>query len=231
MKNYLLIGGSYGIGRALAEELARTGKVTIASRTWEGPLPENMAHIRFDSATDDLDLSLLPDTVDGFAYLPGSITLRPFKSCAATDFEDAMKINFHDMVRVLQKILPRLVASGAGSVVLFSTVAATQGMPFHTIVSAAKGAVEGFAIALAAELAPSVRVNVVAPSLTATALSQKFLDTPSKQERAAARHPMQRFGTPEDIASAAAFLMTGASGWVTGQVLRVDGGLSTLKTP
>ena len=230
MKNILLIGGSYGIGRTLAEMLSAHSRVIVASRTWEGVLPPNISYVKFDASTDKLDPAVLPERLDGFAYLPGSINLKPFRSLQEKDFEDALRLNFTNMVAILQTVLPRLAASDAASVVLFSSVAVAQGMPFHTAVAAAKGAVEGFALALAAEVAPKIRVNVIAPSLTDSPLAQKFLDSDAKRERSATRHPMQRFGQTRDVADAAAFLLGDRSLWMTGQVLRPDGGLSTLRT-
>lgn len=132
------------------------------------------------------------------------------------------------MIKVLQSILPNLVASEQASVILFSSVAVTTGMPFHTSVSAAKGAIEGFAKALAAEYAPKLRVNVIAPSLTDTPLAEKFLSNDVKKEKAAERHPLKKFGTANEIAEMAAFLLSDKSGWITGQVFHVDGGMSTL---
>ena len=132
------------------------------------------------------------------------------------------------MVEIVQTILPQLTASNQSSIVLFSTVAASMGMPFHTSVAAAKAAVEGFAKALAAEYAPKIRVNVIAPSLTNTPLADKFLNNETKQEKSAERHPLKRFGQPEDLAQMASFLLSDQSSWMTGQILHVDGGMSTL---
>ena len=132
------------------------------------------------------------------------------------------------MVKVIQSVLPQLTASNQSSIVLFSSVAASMGMPFHTSVAAAKGAIEGFAKALAAEYAPKIRVNVIAPSLTNTPLADKFLNNESKQEKSAERHPLKRFGQPEDLAHMAAFLLSENASWMSGQILHVDGGMSTL---
>jgi NAD(P)-dependent dehydrogenase (short-subunit alcohol dehydrogenase family) len=139
-----------------------------------------------------------------------------------------MQINFFSLIKVIQTVLPILTASEQASIVLFSSVAATMGMPFHTSVAASKGAIEGFAKALAAEYAPKIRVNVIAPSLTDTPLAEKFLSSDEKKEKSALRHPMKRVGTPEDIASMASFLLSNSSSWISGQVFPVDGGMSTL---
>jgi NAD(P)-dependent dehydrogenase (short-subunit alcohol dehydrogenase family) len=170
----------------------------------------------------------LPSQIDGLVYCPGSINLRPFKGLKIETFESDLQINFIDMVKVVQSILPQLTASNQSSIVLFSTVAASMGMPFHTSVAASKAAVEGFAKALAAEYAPKIRVNVIAPSLTNTPLADKFLNNEVKQEKSAERHPLKRFGQPEDLAQMATFLLSDNSSWITGQILHVDGGMSTL---
>jgi NAD(P)-dependent dehydrogenase (short-subunit alcohol dehydrogenase family) len=228
MKNILLIGGSYGIGLSIAKELQWNAKVFVASRTSENLKDLNVTHIPFDASTDILDAAKLPAEIDGLVYCPGSINLRPFKGLKIETFESDLKINFIDMVKVVQTILPQLTASKQSSIVLFSTVAASMGMPFHTSVAASKAAVEGFAKALAAEYAPKIRVNVIAPSLTNTPLADKFLNNEVKQEKSAERHPLKRFGQPEDLAQMATFLLSDNSSWITGQILHVDGGMSTL---
>lgn len=228
MKNILLIGGSYGIGLSIAKELQWNAKVFVASRTSENLKNLNVTHIPFDASTDTLDASKLPSQIDGLVYCPGSINLRPFKGLKIETFESDLQINFIDMVKVVQSILPQLTASKQSSIVLFSTVAASMGMPFHTSVAASKAAVEGFAKALAAEYAPKIRVNVIAPSLTNTPLADKFLNNEVKQEKSAERHPLKRFGQPEDLAQMATFLLSDNSSWITGQILHVDGGMSTL---
>ena len=228
MKNIVIIGGSHGIGLSLVKELESSNNVYVASRTNENLNGLNVTHIPFDVLTDTLDASQLPEQIDGFVYCPGSINLRPFKGLKVESFEQDMQINFFGAVKTIQTILPQLTAAGQSSVVLFSSVAASMGMPFHTSIAAAKGAVEGFAKALAAEYASKIRVNVIAPSLTQTPLADKFLNNETKQEKAAERHPMKRFGQPEDLSKMAVFFLNDSSSWMTGQILHVDGGMSTL---
>lgn len=228
MKNILLIGGSYGIGLAIAKELQFENNVYIASRSNENLADVKATHIAFDATTDTIDTSQLPAVIDGLVYCPGSINLRPFKGLKPEAFETDLQINFLSLVKVIQSVLPNLLASEQASIVAFSSVAATMGMPFHTSVAASKGAIEGFAKALAAEYAPKIRVNVIAPSLTDTPLADKFLNNETKQEKSAERHPLKRFGKPEDSAQMATFLLNDKSSWISGQIFHVDGGMSTL---
>ncbi|MBP9849666.1 MAG: SDR family oxidoreductase [Flavobacterium sp.] len=228
MKNILLIGGSYGIGLAIAQELQNDNNIFVASRSNENLAGLNVTYIPFNASTDTLDTSKLPAVIDGLVYCPGSINLRPFRGLKPEAFEADLQINFISLVKVIQAVLPNLTAGEQSSIVLFSSVAASMGMPFHTSVAAAKGAIEGFAKALAAEYAPKIRVNVIAPSLTDTPLADKFLNNETKQEKSAERHPLKRFGKPEDSAQMASFLLSVKSSWISGQIFHVDGGMSTL---
>ncbi|MEK8179970.1 SDR family oxidoreductase [Flavobacterium buctense] len=228
MKNILLIGGSYGIGLAIAKELQFENKVYIASRTHELIADMNVTHIPFDATTDTLDTTKLPEVIHGLVYCPGSINLRPFRGLKPESFESDLQINFLSLVKAIQTVLPNLTAAEQSSIVLFSSVAASMGMPFHTSVAASKGAIEGFAKALAAEYAPKIRVNVIAPSLTDTPLAEKFLSNEEKREKSAQRHPLKRVGTSEDMAQMAGFLLGDKSSWISGQIFPVDGGMSTL---
>lgn len=228
MKNILLIGGSYGIGLSIAKELQFKNNVYIASRSNENLADIKLTHIAFDATTDTIDTSKLPTVIDGLVYCPGSINLRPFKGLKPEAFETDLQINFLSLVKVIQSVLPNLLASEQASIVAFSSVAATMGMPFHTSVAASKGAIEGFVKALAAEYAPKIRVNVIAPSLTDTPLADKFLNNETKQEKSAERHPLKRFGKPEDSAQMATFLLSDKSSWISGQIFHVDGGMSSL---
>ncbi len=226
-KNILLIGGSHGIGNAIVQHLYAGNNVYVASRENEN-LPDGVTHIPFDAATDQLDTSQLPDALHGFVYCPGSINLKPFKMLKQEQFEDDMAINFFSLIKVTRDVLPLLTKDGNSSVVFFSTVAVQTGMPFHTSVAAAKGAIEGFAKALAAEYAPTVRVNVIAPSLVDTPLAGRLLNNDAKKEKMGDLHPLKRVGTPEDIAGLAVYLLEQNAGWMTGQVLGINGGKGSL---
>jgi NAD(P)-dependent dehydrogenase (short-subunit alcohol dehydrogenase family) len=229
-KNILFIGGSQGIGLETIKQLHEHHTIYVASRTAEHLSGLNVHHIPFDVLTETLNVDQLPDTLDGFAYFPGSINLRPFKGIRPEIFEKDFHINVLAMIRTLQAVLPRLSVSNQSSVVLFSTVAVKVGMPFHTSVATSKGAIEGFARSLAAEYAPNIRVNVIAPSLTHTPLADKFLNNDLKKEKSAERHPLKRTGEAIDIAAMTCFLLSDQSSWITGQVLGIDGGMSTLNT-
>ena len=173
------------------------------------------------------DLPELEEALDGLVYFPGSITLKPFRSLKQADFQNEIEINVLGAVNAIQKYSSKLTEGS--SIVLFSTVAVQIGMPFHSAVAVAKGAIEGLTRALAAEFAPKVRVNCIAPSLTHTKMAEKFLSTPEKEEAAGQRHPLKKVGKPEDLAKAVDFLLNQSSEWMTGQILHVDGGMSTLK--
>ncbi|MCM4159024.1 oxidoreductase [Antarcticibacterium sp. W02-3] len=227
-KNILIIGGSGGIGLEIAKILAPENNVIIASRS-KGNLEElDVAYHSFDVLKDDIKDLDLPDSIDGLVYCPGSINLKPFKMLKIEAFEEEMNLNFFSLVKVVQGLLPHLKNADSPGLIFFSTVAVQKGMPFHTSVAAAKGAIEGFARSLAAEYAPTFRVNVIAPSLTDTPLAGKLLSSEDKRTKMAERHPLQRIGSAKDIANMAEFLLSSKSSWMTGQVLGVDGGLSSL---
>jgi 3-oxoacyl-[acyl-carrier protein] reductase len=228
-RNILLIGGNSGMGLATARRLQEQGDTLVAAARTPGPLAEMGIQVQPFDALNPVAL-VLPPVLDGFIYFPGSITLKPFHRLTADDFLNDFRINCLGAVAALQAALPALKAASSASVVLFSTVAVAQGMPFHASIAAAKGAVEGLALALAAELAPKIRVNVIAPSLTDTPLAGNLLNSDAKKEASAKRHPLQQIGDPADIAELAAYLLSDASKFLTGQILRPDGGLSSIRT-
>jgi NAD(P)-dependent dehydrogenase (short-subunit alcohol dehydrogenase family) len=231
-KSLLVVGGSSGIGLSVTREIrAAGGEVYVASRSGaESGDVDGVRHIPFDAGEPGDALDSLPEQLDGLVYSPGTIRLKPFDQLKESDFAADLELNFLGAVRVVKLCLPRLRAAPDGaSVVFFSTVAVQLGMPFHASIAAAKGAVEGFTRSLAAELAPAVRVNAVAPSLTDTPLATRLLNTDGKRKAAADRHPMKRVGLPEDVADCVVFLLSSRSSWMTGQVLHVDGGLSAVR--
>ncbi len=230
-KNILIVGASSGIGHALAESLQAQGAVLFtAGRT----RPEGIqsTHMTWDiTQTPAADaLTQLPDLLHGIVYCPGTINLKPFQRLTIQDYRNDLELNVLGAVATIHAAYAAIKKSKGGSIVLFSTVAAKLGMGMHSSVSVAKSAVEGLTKSLAAELAPfNVRVNAVAPSLTDTPMAQFLLADDTKREAANKRHPLSRFGSPQDIAGMAAYLLSDQAGWITGQIIGVDGGMGSLK--
>ena len=228
-KNYLIVGGSYGIGLEIVKSLAEQGaNVYVLARTNDNlPSYATIYYQEYDALSDEkIDL---PDELHGVVYCPGSINLKPFRSLKPDAFRSDFEINVIGAVKVLQQTQRLLQKTANSSVVLFSTVAVGQGMPYHASIAASKGAIEGLTKTLAAEWAPKVRVNCVAPSLTDTPLAARLLSSDERKEVSAQRHPLKRVGTVSDISEAVCFLLSEKSGWMTGQILGVDGGISALK--
>ncbi len=229
LKNYLVIGGSSGIGKALVQELDVPGNSVFATfNTQENLSHGAVSYHQMNVLDDNPALDFLPEQLDGFVYCPGTINLKPFARIKPADFVADYELQVIGAVKILQLLLPRLKKSGNASVLFFSTVAVQSGFSFHSLVSASKGAIEGLTRALAAELAPTIRVNCIAPSITDTPLAAALLNTDEKRNASIQRHPLKCIGSPHDIAKAARFLLTEAT-LMTGQVLHVDGGLSNVK--
>lgn len=227
MKHYLIIGASSGIGFELAKRLSHQGhRVTAMSRT-AGALTEllNVTYFPLDVTLDEAEMPAIETPIDGLIYCPGSILLKPFKGLKAEDFLADWKLNVMGAIRVIKQYLPQF--ADQSSIVFFSTVAVQTGMSFHSSISAAKGAIEGLTRSLAAEFAPRIRVNAIAPSLTQTPLAEKLLNSEAKVQASADRHPLKAIGKPEDMAQAVEFLLQ--ANWVTGQIITVDGGLSSIR--
>ncbi len=231
MQNYLIIGGSSGIGQQLATQLAEAGNQVIATYNKNEPAAENphISYHHLNVLEENFSVDFLPDDLAGLVYCPGSINLRPFERIKPADFEADYKLQVVGAIKLIQIVLPRLKKSDNASIILFSTLAVQNGLPFHTQVAASKGALEGLTKSLAAEFAPKIRVNCIAPSLTNTPLASSLLNTEQKVEANAQRHPLKRIGTTEDIANMAAFLLSEKASWITGQILHVDGGMSSIK--
>ena len=230
MKNLLIVGASSGIGAALSARLSSSCSVY---GTWCKNKPDTSVsevHYSYLNVLDESpDFSFLPDQLHALVYCPGIIALKPFNRIRPDDFMEDYKLQVIGAVRCIQAALPALKASGNATVLLFSTVAVQTGFPFHSLVSSSKGALEGLTKSLAAELAPFIRVNCIAPGLTNTPLAKSLLNTPEKMDANAARHPLKRIGQPEDLASMAAYLINDESSWISGQVFHVDGGMSALR--
>lgn len=224
----LLIGGNSGIGLATAKLLQSQGHDLIAAARTTDQLEVLGIPVQPFDAQKPASLQL-PETLDGLIYFPGTINLKPFHRLTDEDFLTDFQINCLGAANAIRQALPALKKAPNASVVLFSTVAVVQGMAFHASISAAKAAVEGLTKSLAAELAPKIRVNAIAPSLTDTPLASQFLGTDEKRAASAKRHPLQNVGDPEDIAKLASFLLSTESSFITGQIHRPDGGLSSVK--
>ncbi len=235
----LVFGGTGGMGAALSRRLrARGVDLHLVARD-EDRLKALTAELGAGyTAGDVTDSGLFKqaaadagEPLAGLVYAVGTINLRSFQRLEEADFLHDFKVNALGAALAVQAALPALKqAEGAASVVLFSSIAVLQGFTFHASVGMAKGAVMGLVHSLAAELAPDVRVNAIAPSLVDTPLAERFFQNEKMIESLAGMHAMQRLGTPEDIASLADFLLSSESGWITGQVFGVDGGRSTLRT-
>jgi 3-oxoacyl-[acyl-carrier protein] reductase len=229
MAHYLIVGGTRGIGAALATQLIdQDHEVVIWARN-RVDLPGAQVFVNNPAETVP-DLTGLPAVLDGLIYCPGSINLKPFARLTQEDFLQDFQTNVLGAVRTMQSVAPLLKKSEQASVVLFSSVAASLGMSFHASIASSKAAIEGLVKSVAAEWAPSIRVNAIAPSLTNTSLAEKLLNSADKIDAAAKRHPLQKLGSPEDIAAMAAFLLSPQAGWITGQIVHIDGGMSALKT-
>ena len=229
MKNILLIGGSTGIGYELSQKLKKENNLFISTRD-QGKFNDPNIKTHELDLDKEFETDWLPDHLDGFVYLPGTINLRPFKGLKPSVFLDDFNINVMGCVMILQKVLPKIQAAENPSIVMFSTVAVKIGMPFHSSVSSSKGAIEGLTRSLAAEFAPKIRVNSIAPSILDTPLSEKFLNSETKLENSRNRHPLKEIGSPKDISEIVKFLLEDNSKWMTGQIIPFDGGMSSVKT-
>ena len=235
-KTFLVVGGSHGIGLGLSEQLLQQGaSVVVVSRTpgeldrLDASLLPRCVHHRVDVTTDEIDAIELPARIDGVAYCAGSLHLSSLRMTKLETVRDDFELNVVAALRIMQRVLPALKAAETSSVVLFSTVAVGRGMAMHTSVSACKGAIEGVMRTWAAELAPNIRVNCVAPALIDTPLSARLLAGDAKRKAMAAMYPLGRIGCVQDVASLARFLISDESSWITGQVVGVDGGMSRVQ--
>jgi len=226
MKNIVIIGGSKGIGNAILKQTIENNKVINISRN----LPE-ISHPNLTNYQLDVLTSELPDIeqVDVLIYCPGSINLKPIMSLSLEDFRNDFEINVIGAVKSIQKYLPALKKGNHPSIILFSTVAAKLGMPFHASIATAKSGVEGLVKSLGAELASAVRINAIAPTITETSLSANIIRNDRMKENMIERHPMKGYLAPEEVAGMAQFLMSDSAKSISGQVFEMDYGIVSFK--
>jgi len=233
-EKYLIFGATGSVGSSLAEQLKNTGKdIHLIARNENEvkAIAEKLgcSYTVADVLEDGFIEKVKSDINDikGIAYCVGSIDLKPLRMVTEADMNKCMKLNLYSAIEVIKGFQESL-KKNKGSVVLFSTVAAQRGFTNHTIIASAKAAVEGLTVTLAAEFAPSIRVNCIAPSLSKSKIAEPMLKNPAIAEGIAKAHPLKRLGEGKDSAALAKFLITEESSWITGQIIAVDGGRSKL---
>lgn len=230
MRTIVIIGGSSVVAQKFIRQITDFEINFVLFSRSENIFPDrsNVQWHQFDILSEEFRPEHIPASVEALVYFPGTIQLKPLTTLQITDFQQDFEINFLGAVKAIKAFYCSLRKSGNGSIVLFSTVAAKLGMPFHASVASVKAAVEGLTRSLAAEFAPYIRVNCIAPSLTETQMAAKLLANEERRNAIAARNPMKRIGKPEDLASLVEFLAGDKSNWITGQIIAADGGMSTL---
>ncbi|WP_165732957.1 SDR family NAD(P)-dependent oxidoreductase [Polaribacter sp. 20A6] len=226
MNKILVIGGSKGIGKAIIDSLIDENSIINISRTAPLLPHTNLNHFNCDILTDDLPEI---DAIDTLIYCPGSINLKPISRLKLTDFREDFEINVIGAVKAIQHYLPALKKGNNPSILLFSTVAAKLGMPFHASVATAKSAVEGLTKSLGAELAPLIRVNAIAPTVTDTELASKLLRNERMIENIKERHPLKKYLAPKEVADLASYLISEKAGAISGQIFELDCGIVSFK--
>ena len=226
MKSVLIVGGSSGIGKSLVNILLEKNKIISISRT-----SSKITHPNLTEYTCDVLNDALPElaVVDSIVYCPGSINLKPISRLNQEDFSNDFSINVLGAVKVVKHYLPMLKIGSNPSILMFSTVAVKMGMPFHASVAASKGAVEGLVKSLAAEFAPTIRVNAIAPTLTDTPLASKLLRNDKLKEMRAGVHPLKRYLQSDEVAEMAKFIISDKAMAFSGQVFEMDCGMVSLK--
>ena len=226
MKTIIVIGGSKGIGNAIINKLLKHSKVINISRTSPKETHANLTHYSCDVIKEELPEI---ESADGLIYCPGSINLKPISRLSIDDFKNDFEINVLGAVKAIQKYLPALKNGTHPAILLFSTVATKLGMPFHASIATSKSGVEGLVKSLGAELAPTIRVNAIAPTVTNTDLASKLLRNDKMIENITERHPLKKFLNPEEVADMAEFLISNKSRSLSGQVFDMDCGIVSFK--
>ncbi|MEQ8418573.1 MAG: SDR family oxidoreductase [Arenibacter algicola] len=226
MKTIVIVGGSKGIGKAIVGNLVDSHKVINISRTPPEYTHGNLTHYNVDILKDDLpEITAL----DAIVYCPGSINLKPISRFSLEDFREDFEINVIGAVKAIQKYLEVLKKGQHPSVLLFSTVASKLGMPYHASIATAKSGVEGLVKSLGAELAPTIRINAIAPTVTDTELASKLLRNEKMIENIKERHPLKKFLDPMEVAGMAEFLLSEKASSISGQIFEMDYGIVTFK--
>jgi NAD(P)-dependent dehydrogenase (short-subunit alcohol dehydrogenase family) len=226
MKKIIIVGGSKGIGNAIVESLIDTHEVINISRTTPAFTHKNLTHFDCDILTDNLPEI---EAADALVYCPGSINLKPISRLSLEDFREDFEINVIGAVKTIQQYLKKLKSGQNPSILLFSTVASKLGMPYHASIATAKSGVEGLVKSLGAELAPSVRINAIAPTVTDTELASKLLRNEKMIENITERHPLKKFLKPAEVAGMAQFLLSEKATSISGQIFEMDCGIVTFK--
>lgn len=226
MKNIVIVGGSKGIGKAILLQQLENNIVYNISRNAPEISHPNLKHFELDVLKETLPEI---EKIDVVIYCPGSINLKPIGSLSIDDFRNDFEINVIGAVKTIQKYLPVLKKGANPSIVLFSTVAAKLGMPFHASIATAKAGIEGLVKSLGAELASVVRINAIAPTITETSLSAGILRNDRMKENMMERHPMKNYLKPEEVASMADYLISENAKSISGQVFEMDYGIVTFK--
>ena len=226
MKTIVIVGGSKGIGKAIVGNLVDSHKVINLSRTPPEYTHGNLTHYNVDILKDDLPVIT---ALDAIVYCPGSINLKPISRLSLEDFRDDFEINVIGAVKAIQKYLEVLKKGQHPSVLLFSTVASKLGMPYHASIATAKSGVEGLVKSLGAELAPTIRINAIAPTVTDTELASKLLRNEKMIENIKERHPLKKFLDPKEVAGMAEFLLSEKASSISGQIFEMDYGIVTFK--
>jgi 3-oxoacyl-[acyl-carrier protein] reductase len=228
MKKYVVAGCSSGIGLSITKNLLEQGHQVIGMNRNSPDLSHDLfSFVSIDFGSQEIILPEIAGSIDGIFYCPGSIQLRPFKNLKPIDFMNDFILNVVGATILIKQYLPQLQLANEPGIVLFSSVAAQTGMSFHSSIATAKAGIEGLTRSLAAEFAPKIRVNAIAPSLTQTPLSDKFINTPEKLNASKERHPLKNIGSANDLATCAIQIMN--NNWMTGQIIAIDGGLSSIR--
>ena len=227
MKNIVIIGGTKGIGKAIVSEVVDNNNVVCLSRNQTDFSHDNYTFHNFDALVDDY-----PDfeSVDCLIYCPGSINLKPISTLSLDDFRNDFELNVIGAVRAIKKYLNLLKKSGSASILLFSTVATKLGMPYHASVSVAKSGIDGLVKTLGSELAPKVRINAIAPTITNTELASKILRNEKVIENMVERHPLKKILSSNEVAKMASFLISEDASSISGQIFNMDAGIVSFKS-